>query len=106
LCITGPIFAGNVFYKLYDENYEICKNYDFKNETEKVNTEMFIKYIKVGTRNNIKILQLDDKAETILDDNNKIILKTKFKNYYNIMYHDHNRIRYDSYWRDKNVYNN
>jgi hypothetical protein len=67
---------------------------------------MFIKYIKVGTRNNIKILQLDDKAETILDDNNKIILKTKFKNYYNIMYHDHNRIRYDSYWRDKNVYNN
>jgi hypothetical protein len=67
---------------------------------------MFIKYIKVGTRNNIKILQLDDKAETILDDNNKIILKTKFKDYYNIMYHDHNRIRYDSYWRDQNVYNN
>jgi mannosyltransferase OCH1-like enzyme len=105
LCITGPIFAGTVFYKLYDMNYELREMYHFQNETEKVNTEMFIRHIKVGTRNNIKILQLDDTAETIIDNTNKIILQRKFKDYYKIMYHDHNRARYYEDWRNKNVYN-
>jgi mannosyltransferase OCH1-like enzyme len=101
LCITGPILAGTVFYKLYDTNNEI---YDFKNETEEVNAEMFNKHIKVGTRNNIKILQFS--MEYILDINNKIILQRKFKDYYNIMYHNHNRTHYGDDWRNKNVYNN
>lgn len=105
LCITGPILAGTVFYKVYDTNNDLRENYDFKNETEEVNKEMFNKHIKVGTRNNIKLLQLDDKAETISDINNKIILQRKFKDYYNIMYHDHKRTRYDEDWRNKNVYN-
>lgn len=104
LCITGPILAGTVFYKLYDTNYELRTIYDFKNETEQVNLEMFNKHIKLGTRNNIKFLQLDDCI--IIDSINNIkILQRKFKDYYIIMYYDHNRPRYDAEWRNKNVYN-
>lgn len=111
LCITGPILAGTVFYKLYDTNYELCEIYDFKNEIEEVNKQMFSKNIKVGTRNNIKMLLYarEDGIEqhTIIDSTtNTKILNLKFEDYYKIMYRDHNRSYYIDDWKNKDVYNN
>ena len=113
LSITGPILAGTVFYKLYDTNYELRTVYDFKNEIEEVNTMMFIKNIKVGTRNNIKMLLFyryrEDDTNTIyiIDSvNNTKILNMRFEDYYKIMYRDHNRSYYRDEWKNKDVYNN
>lgn len=107
LCITGPIFAGTVFYKylMNDNNY--------KNENEEINIKMFNEYIKTGIKDDIKILELyiENVNETRLEDNlyivdinyNKII-KNKFENYFDIMYNNYKRNYYNYYYNNKMVY--
>ena len=104
LSITGPVLAGTVYYKhLLDLKY--------KNEILSFNKVMFNNYIKTGSANNIKILELKQfgKIETTNNDNNYIVdihdkklIRTKFRNYYKLMYT--NSPYYNYYWLNKTVY--
>ena len=110
LSITGPVLAGTVFYKLL-MNYAYGINNDYKNESADINKIMFDKYIIPGTSNDTKILKLTEIGDIqttnndnkyIIDINNNILIRTKFENYYELMYS--NKPYYNHYWTNKKVY--
>ena len=51
----------------------------------------------------VKILKLAYMA--ILDSNNKILIQTKFDNYFNVMYTSKRTKHYGELWRLKKIYN-
>ena len=106
LCITGPIFAGTIFYK-YLLNYN-----NYKNENLEINKKMFSNYIIPGIINNIKILELKEIGDIenthndnkyIVDINDNKYIRCKFKDYYKILYPNYNK-HYSNLWDMKNVY--
>jgi len=113
LSITGPVLVGNIFYRFYHNSLELVsltdnKNSSFQKENDKI---MFRKYIIPGTENGIKILQLYSIGEEkdtndnkyIIDINKNILIRTKFDNYYKIMYSK--QPYYNYFWKNNKVYN-
>lgn len=108
LSITGPVLAGTVFYKIILNE---LNEYNFNDSIEK-NKVMFNKYIIPGTNKNIRILELktignisttNNDNNYIVDKNNNILIRSKFENYYKLMYV--NQFHYQYYWLNKEVYN-
>jgi mannosyltransferase OCH1-like enzyme len=75
--VTGPYMLGRL-YKIYPYKYKVKM------------LEHFIDYNKINVEQ--------------IKDNNKVLIHTKFNNYYNIMYN--NKLRYTELWNKKNIYNN
>ena len=71
---------------------------------------MFHKYLTPGTKNKIRILdfkRVDEELEQnddkfIVGQSGKILVRSKFKNYYNVMYK--NKLYYGDAWSSGNVY--
>jgi len=106
LGITGPTFAGTVYYKN-------LLNLEYKNENEFTNIQFFNKYIKRGKFNDIKFLEMVNigNVETTTDDNtyfvdsnNNILLRCKFPHYYKLMYNNRNVPYYVTCWNNGIVY--
>jgi len=106
LSITGPTFAGTVFYKY-------LLNLEYKNENLLTNANYFNKYIKRGKFDDIKFLELiiNGEVETthndntyIVDSNNNILLRGKFPHYYKLMYNNRNVPYYVTCWNNGIVY--
>ena len=117
LSITGPVFVGTLFYKFFYNNLDNLTQSDayyYNNNLfeKEINKNIFNKYIKPGTNKDTKILKLEvigdeDKQSTngnnyIIDKDENILLKSKFDNYYTIMYS--NQPYYNNLWKTKNVY--
>lgn len=113
LSITGPVLVGNLFYKFFHNNLELLsltenRNSSFERENDRL---MFQKYIKPGTTNGIKILKLHsigsekntNDNKYIIDSDKNILIRTKFDNYYDIMYSK--QPYYNHFWETRTVYN-
>ena len=118
LSITGPVLVGTLFYKFFYNNLDYLTQSDayyYNNNLfeKEINKNLFNKYIVPGTKKDIKILKLevigDNDTSTpngnnfIIDKDENILIKSKFDNYYNIMYSD--QPYYNNLWKTKNVYN-
>ena len=110
LCITGPTLFGKAMSTyLAGESDALCSIPDLSIERD-VNSAMFQKYLSPGTKNKIQILdfkKIDEEIEQngdnfILSPNGKILVRSKFKNYYNVMYKD--KLYYGDYWNNGDVY--
>ena len=110
LCISGPILFGKAMSTyLAGEKDILCSIPDLPIEN-KVNSMMFRKYLGPGTKNKIRILdfkRIDEELEQnddkfIVGQSGKIIVRSKFKNYYNVMYK--NKEYYSDAWSSGNVY--
>jgi mannosyltransferase OCH1-like enzyme len=91
--VTGPIMMGKVFQCYYSN---IC------------NKELNEKYLT--EKDNIKIYELHKKhlnptyTHYVIESGNNVIIDTKFKNYYKIMYPPTKTKRYEDLWKEKAIY--
>jgi len=77
--VTGPYMLGRLY-----------KRYSIKYQNKVKILEHFIDYHKINVEQ--------------IKDGDKVLIHTKFNNYYNIMYN--NKIRYTELWNKKNIYIN
>jgi len=95
LDITGPVMMGKVF-QCYYSNY--CNK---KLDEKYLNDKEGIKIIDLALD-----YTLPDSDKGVIRDNNVNVVKTKFKNYKNVMYTSSKKIYYGDAWPSNQVYNN
>jgi mannosyltransferase OCH1-like enzyme len=105
LCITGPILFGKVYCAWLNKDTYV--NYE-DSVDKRLNEKLFKTYIKPGPRDTtmLSLKNLEGTNDVydnfIVDANGTILIRSKFKNYYNVMYKD--KRYYGDHWKNGAVY--
>jgi len=89
LDVTGPMAIGRAFNKFFEQ--------------DEVNP--MIQGFHTENGHKIKLLKtIVENIQFILDVYGNKIIRTKFSNYYQIMYYNQNSKRYGEFWNNRNIY--